>query len=174
MSGVIADRFTTTMDEPFVVFLIGMRVNSLFAFKKWFGVARAFPPMVRVLKSHPEKGFLHGELFFRFAPLTTIMVSYWRSFEDLERFAHSKDDPHLAAWQRFSQEIGTSGKVGIWHETYAVAPGNYEVVYANMPLFGLAGATKQALPLKGRQAQAARGRMNGKAAIANSETELTY
>jgi hypothetical protein len=27
--------------------------------------------------------------------------------------------------------------VGVWHETYCVAPGGYENVYVNMPPFGL-------------------------------------
>jgi hypothetical protein len=27
--------------------------------------------------------------------------------------------------------------VGIWHETYEIAPGQYENVYVNMPKFGL-------------------------------------
>ena len=33
-----------------------------------------------------------------------------------------------------------TGDVGIWHETYRVRAGEYEVVYGNMPLFGLAAA----------------------------------
>ena len=36
--------------------------------------------------------------------------------------------------------IGSDGTVGIWHETYQVANGQYECVYANMPRFGLAAA----------------------------------
>jgi hypothetical protein len=39
--------------------------------------------------------------------------------------------------------------VGIWHETYAVEAGRYEVIYNNMPLFGLAKATEH-VPAKGR------------------------
>jgi hypothetical protein len=30
--------------------------------------------------------------------------------------------------------------VGIWHETYTVAPGQYESIYVNMPRFGLGNA----------------------------------
>src|SRR5258708_32771085 len=116
--------------------------------------------MMGVCQAESEEGFLHGEVFFRFAPLNVLMVSYWRSFEDLERFARSKDDPHLAPWQRFMREIGTDGSVGIYHETYAIAPGSYESVYVNMPLFGLAGATKQAVPVRGHQTQSARGRLH--------------
>ena len=31
--------------------------------------------------------------------------------------------------------------MGTWHETYTVAPGQYESIYANVPRFGLARAT---------------------------------
>jgi hypothetical protein len=30
--------------------------------------------------------------------------------------------------------------VGVWHETYHVRPGDYEVIYNNMPRFGLGRA----------------------------------
>ena len=30
------------------------------------------------------------------------LVQYWRSYEDLERFARNPDDPHLPAWRRFN------------------------------------------------------------------------
>src|SRR5260221_3876496 len=135
MSPVIADRFTTRTDDSFVVFLIGMQVNKFFAFRKWLSVAQAMPRMMAVLQAHPEKGFLHGEVFFRFAPLNVIMVSYWRSFEDLERFARSKDDPHLAPWQRFMREIGTDGSVGIYHETYPIAAANRDAGDLHLALF---------------------------------------
>ena len=38
----------------------------------------------------------------------------------------------------FNQRVGEDGTVGIWHETYQVAAGQYECVYNNMPRFGLA------------------------------------
>ncbi|MEH2140213.1 monooxygenase family protein [Nostoc sp.] len=28
------------------------------------------------------------------------LIQYWRSFEDLERFARNSADAHLKAWQR--------------------------------------------------------------------------
>ncbi len=46
----------------------------------------------------------------------------------------------LPAWKAFNQSIGSDGTVGIWHETYQVAAGQYEWIYANMPRFGLATA----------------------------------
>ena len=159
MSAIMAGRFTAQMDEPFVVFLFGLRVNKPLAFKKWRWITRAFPQMVHMLAAHPEKGFLHGEQFFRFPPLTTIMVSYWRSFEDLERFARDKNDPHQAAWRRFNQEIGADGSMAVWHEIYVIEPGKYEVAYDNMPLFGLAGAAGHAVPVTSQHHNSARERL---------------
>jgi hypothetical protein len=78
-----------------------------------------------------------------------MLASYWRSFEDLERFAHSKDDPHFPAWREFMKSVGSDGTVGIWHETYVVPAGHYECIYGNMPRFGLAAATEH-VPVIGR------------------------
>ena len=150
---VIPGRFTAQTDEPFVVFLIGLRVNKFWDFGKWTPVAQAMAPMLETLYQNPEKGFLGGESFFRLFPLGTIMVSYWRSFEDLEHFARSPSEPHLKAWQSFNKSVGSDGTVGIWHETYKVSPGNYEAIYANMPVFGLAAATNHA-PITSRRERA--------------------
>src|ERR671914_1181964 len=150
-------RFTARMDEPFVVFIIGMRINNFFALNKWVPTMRAMGPMLKELYQHPEKGFLGGE-FFLYWP-GAALVQYWRSFEDLERFARNPDDPHLPAWRRFNQTIGTDGSVGIWHETYAVEAGHREAIYNNMPVFGLAKATEH-VPAQGRL-ETARRRLRG-------------
>jgi len=162
MVSVIPGRFTAQIDQPFVVFLIGMRVNQLAAFSKWVPVAQAMGPMLQTLQEHPEKGFLGGENFFRLFPMTTLLLSYWRSFEDLEQFARNPSEPHLKAWQSFTRAVGNDGSVGIWHETYVIEPGHYEAVYGNMPVFGLAAAT-QHVPATGRRETAAGriGRISG-------------
>src|SRR5262249_36157476 len=168
MAEINAGRFTAELDQPFVVFLVGMRVTRFLAFRKCLQVPTPFVIMLNGLRAHPESGFLHGEQFFRLWPLTTIMVSYWRSFEDLERFARSKDVPHLAAWQRFVRSVGGDSSVGLWHETYAVEPGKYEVVHVNMPIFGLAGAAGKSTPVSGHRDRA-RGRMTGQEEAASAE-----
>ena len=48
---------------------------------------------------------------------------------------------HLPAWKKWNKASRESGAVGIWHETYKVHAGEYEVVYGNMPRHGLATAT---------------------------------
>ncbi|MEH2278202.1 MAG: DUF4188 domain-containing protein [Nostoc sp.] len=162
MPQVIPGRFTAEINEPFVVFLIGMRINKFFAFSKWIPTARAMSPMLGSLNQNPEKGFLGGETFVYWRGVG--LIQYWRSFEDLERFARNPADAHLKAWQNFNQAIGADGSVGIWHETYLIEPGRYEAVYGNMPVFGLAAATKH-VPAMGRK-ETARRRLGGDGELA--------
>lgn len=157
MAKVLPGRFTAQTNEPFVVFMIGMRVNKFFAFRKWIPTMMAMGPMLRTLYQHPEKGFLGAQTFFFWRGIVT--VQYWRSFEDLEKFARDKDDPHLASWRKFNKAIGSDGSVGIFHETYLVDAGKYEAVYGNMPVFGLAAATKH-VPAVGKR-ETARRRLGG-------------
>jgi len=138
MNGIFNGRYTAKTDEPFVVFLIGMRINKWWRPDKWIPVAGAMTPMLTTLFTHPEKGFLHAEYFWNFSG--PLLLQYWRSFEDLERFARQPSDPHLKAWKKFNQSVGADGSVGIWHETYTVHADQYECVYGNMPRFGLAAA----------------------------------
>jgi hypothetical protein len=137
---IVPGRFTAHVEEPVVVFLIGMRINRLRAVRKWLPVMREMGPMLKTLYQHPEKGLLHAETFLMWRGI--MQVQYWRSFEALERFARSKDEPHAAAWQRFMRNVGGDGTVGIFHETYVIQPGAAETIYGNMPVFGLAAATE--------------------------------
>ena len=70
----------------------------------------------------------------------TVNVQYWRSFEDLERFARDEEAPHLSEWRACWKRVGRSDRTGIWHETYLVRAGEYEAIYGNMPRVGLAAA----------------------------------
>lgn len=140
MTKIFNGRFTAKTEEQFVVFLIGMRINKFWRFDKWIPVSSAMGPMLQTLFTHPEKGFLHAEFFWNFSG--PCLIQYWRSFEDLENFARNPSDPHLGPWKKFNQAVGADGIVGIWHETYAVNPDQFECVYGNMPLFGLAAATE--------------------------------
>ncbi len=155
MATIFPGRYTAQSDEPFVVFLIGFRVNRWLAVRSWTRVAAAMGPMIAELKKQPELGLLHVETFLYWRGVG--MVQYWRSFEQLHAYAHARNAAHLPAWAEFNRRIGSNGVVGIWHETYMVAPGQYESIYANMPRFGL-GRAVQHLPVSGRR-EGARGRM---------------
>src|SRR5260370_251188 len=58
MAKIIAGRYTAQTDQPFVVFLIGMRINKLRAVRKWVPTVMPMGPMLRELFAHPEKGLL--------------------------------------------------------------------------------------------------------------------
>ena len=135
MKTIYNGRYTAVTDQPFVIFLIGMRINKLWAVHKWLPVARAMGPMLETLNKYPEKGYLGGEGFIN--GRTSLALQYWRSFEDLEAFARNPSDTHLAAWKQFNQAVNDDGTVGIWHETYLIDPNQYECIYGNMPRFGL-------------------------------------
>ena len=57
MSKVIPGRFTAEINESFVVFLIGMRVNNIWAVNKWLPTASAMGPMLNALQV-PRQGLL--------------------------------------------------------------------------------------------------------------------
>jgi hypothetical protein len=122
------------MDGEFVVFLIGMRINAWWKPHKWLPVAMAMPRMIKELTLEPELGFLGAEFW---PGRTFLVLQYWRSMEQLLAYAKGRDSAHLPAWRAFNKRVGTSGDVGIWHETYRVRAGDYENVYVNMPAFGL-------------------------------------
>jgi hypothetical protein len=119
------------------VFLIGMRVNKLWKVHKWVPVMMAMGPMLRELMTHREKGLLGFTTLLGWRG--PVLVQYWSSFEQLDAFAKSPDDPHLPAWRRYNRAVGRSGDVGVWHEVYVL--GRYEAIYGNMPVTGLAAAT---------------------------------
>jgi hypothetical protein len=131
-------RWTARAEAPFVVFLIGLRFNKLWKLHKMAPVLIAMPRMIAELRRQPELGFLGADTWFG---RTTLMVQYWRSFEALEAYAKAREHAHLPAWSAFNRAVGANGDVGIFHETYQIAPGSYENVYANMPpmLFGRVG-----------------------------------
>jgi hypothetical protein len=130
-------RFTAEISGDFVVFLIGMRVNRPWKPAKWLPIFVAMPRMLRWLDKHPEAGLMSWHGAWMHGP---AVVQYWRSFEDLDRFARGGDEPHLPAWKAFNKAVRGSGDVGIWHETYKVRAGESESIYGNMPRIGLARA----------------------------------
>jgi fumigallin biosynthesis monooxygenase-like protein len=157
MARIFPGRYTARTDKPFVVFLIGMRVNQLWAVHKWMPVASAMPRMLKTLMQNPAKGLLGVETWVRWREVMTLQ--YWRSFDELEQFARNPSDPHLQAWKDFNQRVGSNGSVGIWHETFLVEAGQFECVYGNMPVYGLAAATAH-VPAVGNR-ETARLRLGG-------------
>src|SRR6266700_4181552 len=132
MTNIVPRRMAVEIEGDFVVFLIGMRINNPWKVQQWWPVFSAMRPMLKELSKRPESGFLGYTFGF------PVIVQYWRSFEHLEAYARSHDGKHWPAWVAFNMRTGNArGDVGIWHETYKVAAGQYEAVYSGMPPFGL-------------------------------------
>ncbi len=130
MANIKPGRWTAGFEEPYVVFIIGMRINKLWKIHRWLPVMMAMARMLNELYRKPDHGFLGGKTWFA---RTTVVIQYWRSFDDLETYAKARDQAHLPAWADFNRKIGNNGDVGVFHETYRIAPGQYENVFVNMP-----------------------------------------
>lgn len=157
MANVIKQRMAAEVEGDFVVFIIGARFGKPWKIARNFWFINAMPKMLRELEKHPEMGLLGYRQFL--GPRGATIIQYWRSFEDLEKYARSKDNEHFPNWVKFNKKIGSNGDVGIWHETYKVRAGEYEAIYNNMPPYGLGKAGKL-VPAAGYR-QTAKGRMTG-------------
>ena len=157
MAKVLEGRRTAEMEDrdEVVVFLIGMRINRLWQVWRWLPVLAAMPRMIVELAKDPSRGLLSRPRTF-LSGRVVLLVQYWNSFEDLERYARDPKSQHLPAWRAFNKRIRDNGSVGIFHETYRVPASQAETVYANMPVFGLAGATSAVRVSGGRHTAAAR------------------
>ena len=149
--------WTTSLEDGFVVFLIGARINRLRSVRSWLPVVRAMGPMIAELAADPESGFLSGRSVFD-PPRGVTSIQYWRSAEHLESYARDPDRRHQPAWRDF-YKASNDGSVGIWHETHVVT--QHEVVYGHMPTFGLGRAG--ALVRVGNSTRSARSRRVGAA-----------
>jgi len=150
MGTIYQGRYTANIEGDFVVFLIGARIPIYHLIKNTW-VSTEFVNMKRELENHPETGYLGGEFLYRFFPFTPVLISYWRSFDDLEYFSRDRDGFHHPAWVRFYKEVGSNSNLGIWHETYMIHAGEYECIYGNMTQFGL-----------GKARQATHGKLDGR------------
>ena len=147
MGGVISGRQTAAYDGELVVFLIGMRVNSVRKVREWMPVARAMGPMLRELSKDKESGLLGFRTLPTWRGIT--LIQYWESVEKLQAFANADDRTHRPAWLNYFKQSYKSGAAGIWHETYVVPAGNTETIYGNMPLLGL-GKISGVVPVTNR------------------------
>jgi hypothetical protein len=152
MTEIYPGRYTARAEKPLVLFLIGMRLNKLWAMHKWGPIFLAMPRMLAELRSNPESGFLSSRTYI--SGRIILVQQYWDSFEKLLAYAHDRNAEHFPAWAAFNRSVGNDGTVGIWHETYVVEPGKFECVYSNMPRFGLAAAA-QHVPAEGHLSAAA-------------------
>ncbi|MGW0703631.1 DUF4188 domain-containing protein [Streptomyces sp. NPDC002867] len=152
-SKTLPGRTTAAASGDVVVFLIGMRVNHLWAVHRWLPVLLAMPMMLRELGSDRSLGLLH-HILLTGSPRTYYVVQYWESKEKLLAYASASDRRHRSWWGRYNRLARKGGRhVGIWHETYIVPKGSYETMYGDMPPYGLGRAYGTAPLRDGVQAQ---------------------
>ena len=130
-------RIAASIEGDFVVFIIGARVNRWWKLPRYLWFLSTMPKMLAEVAAKPESGFLGWQRL----SLTSNM-QYWRSLEQLTAYSRDRDQAHYPYWVKFNKEIGSNGDIGIWHETFLVRAGEYECIYNNMPLRGLAKAAR--------------------------------
>ena len=157
MAKINKQRLAAEIEGDFVVFMIGARFGNPWKLMRNFWFIRSMPKMLKELEKNPEMGLMGYRQFF--SPSGATLIQYWRSFDQLEAYARSKDNEHFPNWVKFNKKIGSNGDIGIWHETYKVRAGEYEAIYNNMPAYGLGKAGKL-VPAAGYRATA-RGRVTG-------------
>jgi hypothetical protein len=140
MSQVISGRMAAEIEGDFVLYINGFRLNKLRAFPKWLRAGLKAGKMFEELEKDPDSGFLG------YQPALQGLrgggsIQYWRSLEDLQRFAQDRNDMHVPAWRWVSESI-RNGEVGFWAEIYLIEDGNYETFYRDMPPKGLGEFTK--------------------------------
>jgi hypothetical protein len=127
-------------DGELAVFLIGARVNKPWRPDGWLPAIAAMGPMIAELSRDPGSGFLGARTLLGARGVT--MIQYWRTVEDVYRYANDGAHEHRKAWVAFYRRAKrVPGAVGVWHETFRVPDGGHESLYADTPALGLARAT---------------------------------
>jgi hypothetical protein len=130
-------RHTAKIEGDFVVFLIGIVIQKPWKTLTVIKVARAMAAMMKELEANPQLGYLGQQ---QYGGARGVQIQYWRSRQHLMDYARSKDRAHLPAWRHFNQIVAATNAIGIWHETYLIRAGEYECIYGNTPVMGLAKA----------------------------------
>lgn len=128
----MAVKVTSVAPNGTVLFIVGMRINKLWAIHKWLPVTIAMPKMLKEQSKKPELGMLGIPRTFISGRIVQVQ-QYWRNYEALENYSKDPDAQHLRAWRAFNKATRNNSAVGIFHETYSIQKGNYETIYVNIP-----------------------------------------
>jgi len=138
MTPIIDEQVTAELDDGFVVFRLGMRINSFWKVHEWIPILRAATSMIDEIDADPETGFLAVER--RLGIRNLELIQYWRSFEALRTYALDPEFSHAPSMRETLERMEETDAVGIWHETYIVDDDSYETLYYNAPPTGLGKA----------------------------------
>ncbi|KAL7952204.1 hypothetical protein V8C34DRAFT_299865 [Trichoderma compactum] len=141
----IPDKDGKPPSEPsgtgMAVIMLGMRNNSALGM---FGPGGRdtflkFRAMLKDLENDPNSGFL-GMCGYRAANERAtangfLSVLYFRSIEDIDRFAHAP--LHREVWDWFVELTKTHMHLSIMHEVYSAPKKNWENIFINYHLTGI-------------------------------------
>lgn len=129
-------------DPEYAVFNLGIRPNSPLSL--WSPTVRLiyrnFLEMIKSLESDADDaGLLNVESYQgakRASSNTILFMFYFRSYNDIIRFAHG---PHMAGWREYARlDVHEAMDVEIWHEAFVVSQS--ENVYVNCEPIGMGNA----------------------------------
>ncbi|GAA3295697.1 hypothetical protein GCM10020295_23500 [Streptomyces cinereospinus] len=136
----IAGRMTADAHGDVVVFLIGMRFNSLLAVRSWWPVARAMPRMLRELSRERGQGLLGVQ-----ALLGRGCCTWCSTGSRPTSSSRTPRRPTRSTGPRGRRSTAGCARAGARSASGTrrtpCRPGGYESVYVNMPAFGLGKAT---------------------------------
>jgi hypothetical protein len=139
---IIPGRFMADPPRGMVLFLFGMRANSLAAMRHWLPLWRQTQAMIREQQAHPECGLLWSTSWRE--GREGMVLQYWRNMEALMTYAQATQFTHAPLWKAFNHGLGDTGQIGIWHEATVIdgeTPGMLHTIYRDVPARGLAAAT---------------------------------
>lgn len=125
-------RKTANPKNETILFIVGMRINKLWAIHRWFPVFSSMPKMLREQLKDRSLGMI-GEPRTYISGRLIQVQQYWKDFESLEKYAKKANLNHYPNWKKFNKRSKNNDAVGIYHETYIINKGNYENIYVNIP-----------------------------------------
>ena len=108
MTLTINRRVSGEIEGEFVLFLIGVRLNKPWKLN-WLPLLGQCRVCARNSTKSPNLGMMHYRVHFGFP--NTMVVQYWRSFEQLTAYAQDRIQLHLPAWSAFNKAISNNGDV---------------------------------------------------------------
>jgi len=129
-------NFSGPGKEKIAVLHLGAKSNHpLGVFAPDFGiVAKYMAKMTRQLEGEPtqDSGFLGQSAFERVDANGAVefnLISYWRSLEDVHKYAHGPT--HRQAWRWWDSTLKQHNHIGFMHEVFEADAGMWEGIYIN-------------------------------------------
>ena len=132
MSKIITGRNTIDNQQDIVVLLIGARINKFWLLPLALPILSKMGRMLSELSQDASSGLLGYQSLG-----VGVSVQYWRSVNDVLRYAEDSTRQHKPTVGRFFKKLFKNQAVGVWHELFVVRAGSYEALYINMPGWGL-------------------------------------